>query len=90
MTVVTFGEVQQEEVKVVHKIGNWYKDTDSGGLYILAKVESTKVGLIKVGTGDRWIDPVEVRNPHQLSSSEASAIFCDYFTLVPSINIQEV
>lgn len=89
MTVVTFGEVQQE-TQVAHKIGNWYKDTDSGGLYILAKFESTKVVLINVGTGNRWSNPVEVHDLHQLSFSEASALFCDYFILVPSINIQEV
>lgn len=89
MTVVTFGEVQQK-TQVVHKIGNWYKDTDTGVLYILAKSDNTKVVLINVDTGYWWRGPVEVHNPHQLSFSEASALFCDYFILVPSINIQEV
>lgn len=89
MTVVTFGEVQQE-IQVVHKIGNWYKDTDSGELYILAKFDNTKVVLINVDTGNRRDTPTEVQCIHQISSSEASALFCDDFILVPKINIQEV
>ena len=90
MTVVTFGEVQQEETKVVHKIGNWYKHYLDGSLYLLCRCADRRVALVNADCGNYWNDPIMVQDEHNISLENMQEITCGYFTLVHNINIQEV
>lgn len=88
MTVVTFGEVQQEETKVVHKIGNYYKHKD-GGLYLLCTSAYLKVILVNLALGYFWTSPVIVKDVTNIQEKEMQEISDGEFTLVTHIHIQE-
>lgn len=59
--------------KVIHKIGNWYKDAHHN-LFLLAQEDYGKVCLIAVAAGNRKCAAVKVDNVNQLSNEEWAAI----------------
>jgi hypothetical protein len=63
-----------------HKIGNYYKHKNPSKMwpdhmrthpyYILSQVDYSKVCLVCIHTGNRWREPVEVKNPNKISEDE--------------------
>lgn len=61
----------------IHKIGNRYSiktSWDEKAEYILARITFDKVALISLKDGNRWAEPVEVRDATNLTSQEFAGV----------------
>jgi hypothetical protein len=64
-------------IKIVEpdvSVGTYYQSVGSGEVYLLAQVDAGKVALISLDTGNRWRDPVRVKNAHAITEAEMANI----------------
>jgi len=59
---------------MVYSIGQLFVGYGKDG-YLLAQVDSYKVGLICLSDGNRWADPVEVFDPYNITEEELEKIY---------------
>lgn len=88
MTQVVIETKEQSKDEIVHKIGNWYKHSDSSGPWLLANVNGKGVLVSPFGKDYHASFPVD--NIFDITAKEFNIICADeseLFTLVPSITI---
>ena len=72
----------ENEKKPTYKIGQRFVENDSNDEYILAQVDYFKVCLIALNNGNRYVEPVEVNKPYNITEKEFKKITSgDKFTL---------
>jgi len=57
-----------------YRITNRFKESTSDWIYILAQVDYSKCCLIGIETGNRFLDPVKVKDPMAISRKEFDKI----------------
>lgn len=62
--------------------GMRFKDSETKLEYILANVDTQKVGLISLRDGNRWSTPVKVNNVYSLTELEIKRVFTDRFAFM--------
>jgi len=70
--IFKLGLVNNSPVKI--KVGQRYILDNNEEEFILAQVESSKVSLISLTHGNRWNDPIEVKNIYDISPEEFKEI----------------
>lgn len=89
MTIVTVEKYQSTSKGVVHKVGNWYENKESGELFVLCSIyQYNEVALFCVNDGSRWGCGLIVQDSDNISEEEMKEIFSIYkFELVESVKI---
>jgi len=77
------GYLQKAEKAEKRKVGQIYKSADFGELYIVANLGRGEAALIGLyGKGNRYMDPVEIRNTEDISDDEWAAMANEDFIFV--------
>ena len=89
MTKVNIVNNTSKTQKPTHKVGNFYREEDSGEIYILVTTDGTDILLSCLNDGVRWGKAMEVYSIHDITQSEfdASSEHEGDFTHLDSVTI---
>lgn len=63
-----------DKPKDSHNLGAFYREPNNGELYLLAQVDTARVTLISLASGNRWATPTKVERASRITPEEFLSI----------------